>query len=1390
VSKGTKRRRGLGRGGALALVLCTSLLAAAPPASAAPSDPLFVFSPVPPPPPTPPEPPPIGYLNGPCGLAVDAAGRFWLSDHYHRAVSVFSSVPKYVSQALSASGLPNPHTRAYDDPCGLALSSTGTLYLNNYHRNVARFPAPVSAGTGAVLAGSGEATGVAVSPSTSHAYVNVRDHVREYDANGAFVQDIGAASLTGGYGIAVSGYPASAGHLYVPDAASNTIKVYDPATDTDDPIEEIAGPSGGFTSLADSSVAVDDVTGTIYALDNVQPSRTEEPRARVEVFSSAGAYQGHLKYDVIGAAPAGIAVDNSATATQGRVYVTTGNTHQAGVYVYGPGAVTSSAPLAPKFHPPLLGGALLFPTVSIGGPGGAAGECEADACQTLPPEPVDPTLTTLLGGHGNPKPRYARYNRREGAKKKHRKRRRGARRARASISTIAPAPSGLSAPALPSEDETASVDRGPASSAGAPSMSALAPTASSVLLPASAGFDAQAWADGGAAATQAGSHPYEVDLSLGLDQSGAGQDLRSARLTLPPGLLLNPANGTGVLCSDAAFAASRTTPFAAPVESGESCPDMAQVGTVEVSTGLGGGKSATFGLFNRDPRSGYAARFGASPFGYPLDLEMKIAAERPGANFTLEEDEVPQALHLESMKITLWGVPWDASHNTERGDCLNEEESSFALGKCSAGEPLTTKPRAFLTMPGACGAPLSFQAQASSWQGGSESAIREGAAPVSGCASPAFNLEQEGLLSVKKASSGSGYFYRFSNDDQSHVDPRGQIQALAKKVTVQLPSGVTLNPSVGAGLGTCSPAQLAAETAFNAPGEGCPNAAKIGIFQVGLPYFTKRLRGSIYLAKPYDNPFNSLLAVYLIAKSADRGMLFRIPGKLTPDGEGTLTATFDDLPQLPYTDLEIGFRSGQRAPLVSPPRCGAAVSTLTLTPWASGVKDKVFTTSSPIETGADAGPCPSGTPPFAPDAVTGGVNANVGSYTPYYVHLERQDTEQEITSYSLVLPKGITGKLAGVPFCPEQSIEAARQNGGFAEAEHPSCPAASQVGRTDTGYGVGDALTYAQGRIYLAGPYHGAPLSLVTINSATVGPFDLGTIVIRSAFQVDQRTAQLRIDSSASDPIPHIIDGIPLHLRDVRIYMDRFHFTHNPSSCEPSQLESTLTGSGQTFESKADDSSATVAKHFQLLNCLTLGFHPKLGMRLRGSFTRGGFPSLRASFASRGAKDSNLKKIEVVMPHSEFLAQGHIRTVCARPLFQAEKCPESSVYGSAVAKTLLFDDPLRGNVYLRASSSKLPDLVADLHAGAVRIVVEGRIGPGRHGGILAFFDNLPDAPIDSFTMTLFGGKRGLLQNSTNICANPPIAAVKALGQNNRGAIFTTVLRGQCKGKREKDKKGR
>jgi DNA-binding beta-propeller fold protein YncE len=1359
-------------------------------AASAPTDPIFVFSPVPPPsvPETPIRPPPNGYLNDPCGLAVDSAGNFYIADYYHDVVDVYRGDEDYVTPPVYGSRGYLGQLGAFDPrdgPCGLALGNGGELYVNSYHQAVRRYgPFPAfSAGPKLVEAGvaSTHPTGVAVDPANGDVYVNERTYLGVYEPSGAAVEKgglplrLGAGTVDDGYGVAVSAYPATAGFVYVPDAASDTVKVFNPAADVTTPVMTIAGPPGGFSSLRDSAVAVDRVTGDLYVVDDLQPADTESPHGLVDIFDSTGAYEGHLKYEVVDSGPAGLAVDNSAEPTQGRVYVTSGNTHHGGIYAYLPGAATTAPPLVGTAPPQPLGGTSLFPVIIVGEhlPGDPRIPCEGDACQILPPQPEDPPLATLATGAGNPHVRYERYLRRcRPRSRRHRagRRKRGCHRGgRASLSASVRA---TAAPAAGGNGTSAAAGSSPATRVPADTRSSLP------AVP--VGFDAHVWADGGEAAGLAGSHPYALSLSLG--QGPGGPDLRNLGIDLPPGLLLDPA--AAELCAAASFSAPRSSPFEAS-SSGESCPGRSQVGTVEAEGG--GGEVRRFGLFDLYPAAGAAARLAAAPFGTPVVFDVHLLEGMEGSvHFRLEAADIPPSLDLRGLTITLWGTSWDASHNGERDDCLNEVEPSFPWAKCSGvGEPLSSPPLAFLTLPTHCDTPLAFTVRADLWSGAelSAEALNRDSdnqpVPVEGCTTLDFEPGIDGGLSTKKVTSPSGFVFRLTQGDMGFVHPRRRGEPRVRSAIVQLPPGVTLNPSLGAGLEGCTLAQFAAESALGLGEDGCPNGAKIGTVSLRVPFYKGELKGAIYLAQPGENPYGSLLAVYLVVPAPDRGILLKARGELLPDpADGTLTARFDGLSQIPYSELRVSFRSSQRAPFVSPSTCARTSTRIEPTTWAE-IPVGPLEIESPLEAGIDDSPCPTGTPPFQPTVVAGAVNSNVNSYTPYAVHISRRDSEQEITSYSLVLPKGITGKLAGIPFCPDAEIAAARENRGFAEAAHPSCPKASQVGRTVTGYGVGPALAYSEGKVYLAGPYHGAPLSLVTINPATVGPFDVGTIVVRSAFDLDPRTAQLRIDSRGSDPIPHIIDGIVLHVRDIRVYIDRPDFTHNPSSCEPSQLVSTLTGSGATFGDAADDSTATASQRFQLLNCRSLGFRPKLGLRLRGPSRRGGFPALRATFAARGPRDSNLSRIEVDMPHQLFLAQNHIRAVCTGAEFAAERCPPGSAYGTAVAYTPLLDDPLRGKVYLRSSSHKLPDLVADLRSGSIRIELDGSIGPTKKGGIRVFFANLPDAPIERFTMLLWGGRRGLLTNSVDVCRHPPLAAVKALGQNNVGAIFTSELRGRC-----------
>jgi hypothetical protein len=898
-------------------------------------------------------------------------------------------------------------------------------------------------------------------------------------------------------------------------------------------------------------------------------------------------------------------------------------------------------------------------------------------------------------------------------------------------------------------------------------------------------FDTEVLAEGGAPATLAGSHPYALVTKLGFAlapeppaQPGGPYtdgDLRDLGLELPPGLIENP--DAVPKCSQAQFEEPRSSPFESSA-SGESCPALSQVGLLTLRTLGPGARTRSFGLFDLAPPPGVPAELGASPYGVPLTFDTTIRGAEGQYGLTLSATDVTQVFDLAGLELTLWGTPWGVSHNGERGNCLDEAEPGFPWAKCSVGPPAADPPLAYLTLPTSCEGAPTFTARASSWQGGS-SAVGDQTPALEGCQSLGFDPHTAAQLSDRRASSATGLEFSLSADDEALTTPSFRVPSPVRRAVIRLPEGITLNPSLGAGLGVCAPSGYEAETASSPPGAGCPNSSKIGDFTVRSPLYEEAISGSIFLAQPGQNPFGSLLAVYLVAKAPGRGILVKVAGELHPDpATGRLTASFEDLPQLPYSELAVHFREGQRAPLVTPPACGAATTGIELTPWQGALATATRSFESKIEAGVGGGPCPTGTQPFAPGAEAGTLNAAAGAYTPFYLHLTRTDSEQEITSYSTVLPPGLLGKLSGIPACPDAAIEAAKHTSGGEETANPSCPAASRIGRTVSGFGVGPVLAYAPGGLYLAGPFHGAPLSIVAIDAATVGPFDLGTVVVRSAIEVDRHSAQVRIDSAASDPIPHILSGVPLHLRDIRVYIDRPGFTVNPTSCDPFTVASSLTGSSAPFT----DPSGAVAvptSPFQVSGCSSLGFRPSLALRLRGGTGHGEFPSLRATLTPRPG-DANIGAAQVTLPSSELLAQEHIKKVCTRRQLEAEACPPGSAYGRASALTPLLAEPMSGPVYLVTGfGHTLPDLVAQLHGHGITIEVDGRIDSA-HGGLRGTFEALPDAPVSRFTMVLGGGRRGLLVNERNLCTAAQTAAARFTAQDNAVATLAPKIAVKCK----------
>jgi hypothetical protein len=762
-------------------------------------------------------------------------------------------------------------------------------------------------------------------------------------------------------------------------------------------------------------------------------------------------------------------------------------------------------------------------------------------------------------------------------------------------------------------------------------------------------------------------------------------------------------------------------------------------------------------------------------------------------------------------------------HDTERGNCLNERDPTsfygdrgklltiiveltkksetktkiskeFDPGSCSAYNPLLDSLKAYVALPTSCEEPLDFGLEAESWdpsEAQPEPRRTQGKQELEGCNKLEFAPHATALLSNPRASSPSGYAFDIDVDTSGVTSPEcvhGVIFALGcaptpvRKAVVTLPEGVSINPSVGAGLSVCTKAQYeAGETPSSPIGAGCPGESKIGDFEVKSPIVAGPIEGAIYLAAPYDNEFGSLLAVYLVAKSIKRGILVKVAGKLEPDpATGRLTATFDKLPQLPYSDLSIRFREGQRSPLATPPACGEVSTEAGLTPWGNPGLVRRETLPAAITAGAGGGPCPAGLAPFRPSVIAGSLSSQAGWYSPFYLRLSRSAGEQEITSYSARFPPGLLAKIGGIPYCPEADIEKARQRSGVTERDHPSCPSQSLIGHTYSGYGVGSVLAYAPGNLYLAGPYRGSAFSVVAIDSALVGPFDLGVVIVRSAVRIDPTTAQASIDATGTDPIPHIIDGIPIHLRDIRAYIDRSNFTLNPTSCEKFSVASAMNGAGLRFGDISDDTLVTPSAPFQAFDCRSLGFKPRIGLQMKGSTKRGRRASLQVVVRPRPG-EANIRSAQVTLPPSLFLEQGNIKTICTKVRFAAHNCPAGSIYGHVRAFTPLLAEPMEGPAYLRASSHTLPDLVFALRGHGVEVDVAGRIDSFK-GGIRGSFPVIPDAPVTKFVLKMKAGKRGLLVNAENLCRKEQLATAKLIGQANRGWRVHPVLGAKCGGR--------
>jgi hypothetical protein len=884
---------------------------------------------------------------------------------------------------------------------------------------------------------------------------------------------------------------------------------------------------------------------------------------------------------------------------------------------------------------------------------------------------------------------------------------------------------------------------------------------------------------------QAGSHPfaYRVNITVNQDSEGFSEGrLRNLIVELPAGFVGNPQ--AAPKCDGATFDFSALNTI---------CPIGTQVGVARVD--FNRESEGHKAVFNISTPVGAPARLGFSLAEYTSFQEAGLRPSDYGVN--ISDIGVP-GLEIQSISETIWGVPADSRHDGER-ECEGEPE---VFGCLSQSPPLP-----FLSLPTSCTGPLQTTVRVDSIEepgvfvsktvhSVNDNGVEAG---LEGCEAPVFKPTI--TVQPENAAADSATGLHVNIHVPQNQDPNQPASAHLKDAVVSLPPGMVINPSAADGLGACplegpqginlpkSTDPNVAEPAAAGEPAKCPASSTVGSVEVKTPLLDHPVTGTVYLARQLENPFGSLIALYIALEDPVTGIVVKVPGKVEPDPlTGQLKATFLNNPQLPFEDLSFDFSGGPRATLTTPSTCGTKTAGAVLTPWSTPEGATANPSSTFAITSSPNGSCPTteAQMPNAPGFEAGTTTPLAGTYSPFVLKVSRENGSQRISSLDATLPEGLVGKLAGIPYCSDAAIaQAASRSGlgqGAVERADPSCPLASEVGTVNVGAGSGTPF-YVQGHAYLAGPYKGAPLSLEIITPAVAGPFDLGTVAVRTALYVNPITAQIH---AVSDAIPSILAGIPLDVRSIALDLSRPKFTLNPTSCDPmAVLGATTSTLSQT---------TALSSRFQVGGCNGLAFKPRLALRVFGKTNRNSKPRFRAILQTKPG-EANIARAQVNLPHSEFLEQAHIKTICTRVQFNAgaghgEQCPKASIYGRAKAFTPLLDKPLKGPVYLRSSSHKLPDLVAAL-GGQIDIALDGKVDTGPNQGIRNTFEVVPDAPVSKFILELKGGGKGLLVNSENLCSKDAKTqgVARFTGQNGKVESFKPKVANNCGGGKRAKKKG-
>lgn len=764
--------------------------------------------------------------------------------------------------------------------------------------------------------------------------------------------------------------------------------------------------------------------------------------------------------------------------------------------------------------------------------------------------------------------------------------------------------------------------------------------------------------------------------------------------------------------------------------------------------------SAPVPIFNLQPDAGHVATFAGSLLPATILIEVDVRTDG-SYGLTATINDISTLITLQASTLTLWGVPGDPSHDSQRcGQLANDCQPS--------GVTITP----FMTNPTNCaGGKLTSTIAVDSWQNPGQfvSSSANQAAPT-GCDRLAFTPTLTVAPDTSQADTPAGYDVDLSVPQ--NADPYGLATPDVQNVSVTLPAGTALSPAVANGLQGCSDAQFAATS--------CPDASKVGTVSIKTPLLPDQLTGSIYIGAPTPS---QMFRLFVIA-SADN-VTIKLAGQVQPNAStGRLTAVFAQNPQLPFGDLHLSFFGGPLAPLANPEACGTFTTTSDIAPYGAPASGPDARPSSSFDITGCSDPTP-----FAPSFTATTTDPVAGVYSPFTLTFSRQDTDQELSSITATLPPGLFANVGSVPLCPD------------ANANAGTCSPASQVGTATVGAGAGSHPLFLSGAVYLTGPYKGGAYGLATVVQAIAGPYNLGTVVVRQSLQINPDDAHV---TAVSDPFPTILDGVPLRIKTINLTLNRPNFIVNPTSCSPFQITGTITSVG--------GASAAVSSHFQVDACQDLPFFPSLGIKLTGKHqtTSGKHPTLTATLKEDSGQ-ANLRSAKVTLPLSLALDPINTEHVCSYQVAQAVHggpvgCPASTIVGSATAISPLLSQPLTAHVYLvqgiRFNSQgqqirTLPTLLVPLR-GQIALDLRAQTSVNSKSELVTTFPSIPDAAVSNFKLIISGGSKGIIVitgSKENICKAAQRGRASLSAQSGKSDSFDMTLGRPCE-KKSKRKSGR